>query len=114
MNNSATEYVLTEYILNDHQLEQLKNLYVETIVDSMSMEDLRQFAIGTWKDDLANFTLKKVLNEIKYTLDEEMLEEFITDIKNDSEDKMQQNDIKNVFKCYFKCKCVFYLLLLVD
>ena len=86
MNKSATEYVLTEYILNDHQLEQLKNLYVETIVDSMSMEDLRQFVIGTWKDDLANFTLKKVLNEIKCTLDEEMLEEFITTVKEKYKD----------------------------
>jgi len=86
MNKRATEHVLTEYILNDHQLEQLKNLYVETIVDSMSMEDLRQFAIGTWKDDLANFTLKKVLNEIKYTLDEEMLQEFITTVKEKYKD----------------------------
>ena len=32
------------------------------------------------------FTFSGVLNEIKYTLDDEMLEEFITTIKNDSKD----------------------------
>ena len=31
-------------------------------------------------------TFSGVLEEIKYTLDDEMLEEFITEIKNDSKD----------------------------
>ena len=31
-------------------------------------------------------TFSGVLEEIKYTLDDEMLEEFITTIKNDSKD----------------------------
>ena len=71
----------TENNLNDAQFEQLKNLYIETIVDSMSMEDLRQFVIGTYQDDLANYTLNGLFEEIEYTLDEEMLEDFITTIK---------------------------------
>ena len=71
----------TEYNLNKEQFEQLKNLYIETIVDSMSMEDLRQFVIGTYQDDLANYTLNGLFDEIEYTLDEEMLEDFITTIK---------------------------------
>ena len=71
----------TENNLNKEQFEQLKNLYIETIVDSMSMEDLRQFVIGTYQDDLANYTLNGLFEEIEYTLDEEMLEDFITTIK---------------------------------
>ena len=71
----------TENNLNKEQFEQLKNLYIETIVDSMSMEDLRQFVIGTYQDDLANYTLNGLFDEIEYTLDEEMLEDFITTIK---------------------------------
>ena len=73
----------TEYNLNDAQFERLKEHYIETIVDSMSTEDFRQFVIGTYEDDLSNYTLNRLLEEIKYTLDEEMLEEFITKIKGD-------------------------------
>ena len=73
----------TEYDLNDQQFERLMDLYIETIVDSMSHEDFRQFVIGTYQDDLSNYTLNRLLEEIKYTLDEEMLEEFITTIKGE-------------------------------
>ena len=76
----------TEYDLNDSQLEQLMDKYIMTIVDSMSTEDFRQFVIGTYEDDLSNYTLNRLLEEIKYTLDDEMVEEFITEIKNDSKD----------------------------
>ena len=76
----------TEYTLNDAQFERLMDLYIETIVDSMSTEDFRQFVIGTYEDDLSNYTLNRLLEEIKYTLDDEMLDEFITTIKEDSKD----------------------------
>ena len=76
----------TEYDLNDAQFEQLKTMYIDTIVDSMSHEDFRQFVIGTYEDDLSDYTLNRLLEEIKYTLDDEMLEEFVTEIKNDSKD----------------------------
>ena len=49
----------------------------------MSTEDFRQFVIGTYEDDLSNYTLSQLLEEIKYTLDEEMLDEFITTIKGE-------------------------------
>ena len=76
----------TEYDLNEQQFEQLKIKYIMTIVDSMDTEDLRQFVIGTYEDDLSNYTLNRLLEEIKYTLDEEMLEEFVTEIKEELKD----------------------------
>ena len=76
----------TEYDLNDEQFEQLMDRYIITIVDSMTTEDFRQFVINTYYDDFSNYTLSQLLEEIKYTLDDEMLEEFITEIKNDSKD----------------------------
>ena len=76
----------TEYDLNDAQFERLMDMYVETIIDSMSMEDFRQFVINTYYNDFANYTLSQLLEEIKYTLDDEMLDEFITTIKEDSKD----------------------------
>ena len=74
----------TETNLNNEEFEQLKEAYITTIVDSMSHEDFRQFVIGTYQDDLSNYTLNRLIEELKYTLDEEMLEEFITTIKEQS------------------------------
>ena len=74
----------TEYDLNEQQFELLKIKYIMTIVDSMSTEDFRQFVINTYYDDFSNYTLSQLLEEIKYTLDDEMLDEFITTIKEQS------------------------------
>ena len=76
----------TEYDLNNEQFEQLRTAYVNTIVDSMSTKDLYEY-VAT---DMYNFVDKlsefEVYEEIKYTLDDEMLEEFITTIKQYSKD----------------------------
>ena len=71
----------TEYDLNNQQFEQLMDKYVMTIVDSMSHEDFRQVVINSYYDEMSNYTLSQLLEEIKYTLDDEMLDEFITTIK---------------------------------
>ena len=84
----------TEYDLNDQQFERLMDLYIETIVDSMSTEDFRQFVIGTYEDDLSNYTLNRLLEEIKWTLDEEMLEEFVKQIKEESKEQMYYKEDK--------------------
>ena len=74
----------TEYDLNDSQFEQLIDKYITTIVDSMSMEDFQQYVRNDMWDYLGESTFSGVINEIKYTLDDEMLEEFITTIKEQS------------------------------
>ena len=56
----------TEYDLNDEQFEQLMDKYIMTIVNSMSHEDFRQIVINSYYD--------------------EMLDEFVKQIKNDSKD----------------------------
>ena len=70
----------TENNLNKEQFERLKELYVETIVDSMSMEDLLDYV----KTDQYNFIDKlsefEVYEEIKYTLDEDFLDEMLSTI----------------------------------
>ena len=69
--------------LNREQFEQLKERYVDTIVDSMSMKDLVDYV----KTDQYNFIDKlsefEVYEEIKYTLDDEMLDEFVKQIKGE-------------------------------
>ena len=74
----------TEYTLNANQFEQLKTLYIETIVDSMSVEDLQVYVTNDMADFVDKLTEHDLINEINYTLDESMLEEFITTIKRQS------------------------------
>ena len=76
----------TETNLNKEEFEQLKTVYVHTIVDSMSMKDLCEYVANDMADFMDKLTINEVIKEIEYTLDEEMLEEFITTIKEDSKD----------------------------
>ena len=80
--------------LNREQFEQLKERYVDTIVDSMSMKDLVDYV----KTDQYNFIDKlsefEVYEEIKYTLDDEMLDEFVKQIKEESKEQMYYKEDK--------------------
>ena len=76
----------TETNLNNEEFEQLKEAYITTIVDSMSTEDFRQFVIGTYQDELSNYTLNRLLEEIKYTLDEDFLDEMLLTITENRRD----------------------------
>jgi len=72
---------INESNLNDAQLERLKTLYVETIVNSMSVEDLLIYVTNDMEDFCKELSNQDLIEEIKYTLDEEMLDEFITQIR---------------------------------
>ena len=78
MNKSATESNL-----NAEQFEQLQTMYINTVVDSMSLEDLQQYVTNSMEDFCNNLSDKELIQEIEYTLDEEMLQEFITTIKEE-------------------------------
>ena len=72
-----------EYNLNKEQFERLLDLYIETIIDSMSLEDFQQYVRDDMNDFLYKCSESEVIDEIKYTLDDEMLDEFITTIKGE-------------------------------
>ena len=76
----------TETNLNKEEFEQLKEAYVDTIVDSMSMKDLVDYVKTDYYNSLDKYNEFDLFEDIKYTLDEEMLEEFITTIKSNSKD----------------------------
>ena len=73
----------TEYTLNKEEFEQLKEVYVSTIVDSMSQKDLVDYVKTDYYNSLDKYNEFDLFEDIKYTLDEEMLEEFITTIKGE-------------------------------
>ena len=72
---------INESDLNAEQFEQLQTLYVDTLVDSMSKEDLQVYVTDDMADFCNELTEHDLIEEIKYTLDEEMLEEFVKQIK---------------------------------
>ena len=71
---------INESNLNREQFERLKELYVDTVVDSMSTKDLYEYVAN----DMYNFVDKlsefEVYEEIKYTLDEDFLDEMLSTI----------------------------------
>ena len=67
--------------LNREQFEQLKTGYVNTIVDSMSTKDLYEYVATDMYNFVDKLTYNEVIDEIKYTLDEEMLQEFVKQIR---------------------------------
>ena len=64
---------INESNLNKEEFEQLLDMYIDTIVDSMSMEDFRQYVRNDMNDFLYNCSESELINEINYTLDETML-----------------------------------------
>ena len=76
----------TENNLNKEEFEQLKEVYVSTIVDSMSYEDLIDYVKTDYYNSLDKYSEFDLFEDIKYTLDESMLEEFLTTIKQYSKD----------------------------
>ena len=75
-----------ERILNAEQFEQLKTGYVNTIVDSMSTKDLYEYVANDFADFVNKLTLNELIEEVKYTLDEDFLDEMITTIKEKIKD----------------------------
>ena len=78
MNQRANERELSA-----EQFEQLQTEYINTIVDSMSMEDLQQYVTNDMEDFCNSLSEKELIQEIEYTLDGDMLDEMITTIMED-------------------------------
>ena len=79
---------ITEYTLNKEQFEQLKEVYVSTIVDSMSVEDLLDYVKTDYYNSLDKYNEFDLFEDIKYTLEEDFLDEMLLTIKQNREGKI--------------------------
>ena len=70
----------TETNLNKEEFEQLKEAYVSTIVDSMSMKDLVDYVKTDYYNCVDKLTEHELIQDIKYTLDEDFLDEMLSTI----------------------------------
>ena len=76
----------TETNLNNEEFATLKDKYIDLIVDSMTTKDLIQYVANDMQDFLDKLSEHQVYEEIIYTLDEEMLDDLITETKRESKD----------------------------
>jgi hypothetical protein len=67
--------------LNREEFEQLKEAYVDTVVDSMSTKDLYEYVANDMYNFIDKLSEIEVYEEIKYTLDEDFLDEMLLTIK---------------------------------
>ena len=62
-----------------------KETYINTLVDSMSMEDLQQYVANDMADFLYNCSESEVINEflikVEHTTDEQFYNNFVKQIK---------------------------------
>ena len=72
---------INESNLSAKQFEQLRTLYVDAFVNSMSHEDMLIYVTNDMDNFVDELSNQDLIEEIKYTLDEEMLDEFVKQIK---------------------------------
>ena len=64
----------------------LKETYINTLVDSMSMEDLQRYVANDMADFLCHVNDTDVLNEflikVEHTTDEQFYNKFVTSLKS--------------------------------
>ena len=70
--------------LNDAQRDELIKQYVQIHVDSMDVESLEQFVTETLKEDYYNLSDEELKCEIECTHDEELYEELIENVTNET------------------------------
>ena len=62
-------------------MNQIKETYINTLVDSMSMEDLQQYVVNDMADFLYNCSESEVINEflikVEHTTDQQFYNKFV-------------------------------------
>ena len=72
--------------LTAQQKDELIEQYVQMCVDSMDYKSLEQFVIDTLRNDFIPLSDSELQDEIKYSFDEEVLEDLINKVC--SEDRL--------------------------
>ena len=70
--------------LTDAQRSELISQYSQLVVDSMDYKDLERFVYNTLEDDFIALSNSELQDEIKYSFDEETLDELIDNVTNET------------------------------
>ena len=69
-------------VLNNDQQDKLVEQFVELQVDSMELQDLIQFVTETLKDDYRKLSDSELEDEIRYSFDEETLNDLVENVQD--------------------------------
>ena len=72
--------IITNKQLTSAQKDELIEQYVELITDSMDVKTLEQFVRDTLTDDFNKLSQIELKDEIRYSFDEETLEELVDNV----------------------------------
>ena len=70
--------------LNPDQRYELIEQYVELITDSMDIKTLEQFVRDTLTDDFDKLSDSELEDEIRYSFDDETLDELVENVTNET------------------------------
>ena len=68
--------------LTNAQRDELISQYSQLVVDSMDYKDLERFVYNTLEDDFIALSNSELQDEIKYSFDDETLDELIDNVTN--------------------------------
>ena len=76
---------MPKYNLSSEQWNELIQQYVQLVVDSMDYKSLEEFVIQTITQDLSEIESREALcDEIRYSFDDETLDELIDNVTNET------------------------------
>ena len=81
--------------LTSSQRNELIEQYVELITDSMDVKTLEQFVRDTLTDDYDKLSEIELIDEIRYTFDEETLDELIDNVTPEVAEVKWEVTLKN-------------------
>ena len=82
--------------LNIGQQGELIEQYVELITDSMDIKTLEQFVRDTLTDDFNKLSNRELQDEIKYSFDEETLDELVDNVTTNSKELIYTDEQKRL------------------
>ena len=74
---------LTMKDLTFPQRETLTDRYIRLVIDSMDHKDMYSFVYNTLLEDYTALSDSEIQDEIKYTFDEETLEDIVDNLDNE-------------------------------
>jgi len=75
--------------LTNAQKDELIAQYSQLIVDSMDYKSLEQFVYDTLENDFNKLSNSELQDEIKYSFDEEILDELVDNVTSEDSNCMQ-------------------------
>ena len=82
--------------LTNAQRDELISQYSQLVVDSMDYKDLERFVYNTLEDDFIALSISELQDEIKYSFDEETLDELVDNVTTNSKELIYTDEQKRL------------------